>query len=467
MNDIKFAEIKKHIQEVYAAYNRPFVIGFSGGKDSTTVLQMTWEAIKALPASKRKNKIYVITVDTMVETPYIISYINSTVEGINQAAIEQDLPIEAHKLLPELENSFWINLIGKGYPAPSQQFRWCTQRLKIDPANKFVQKYASKYHEVTMVLGARSAESISRAQVLEKKQRDALGVSKHTSLPGAYVFTPIEKLTDDEVWEYLFNNIDTPWGKSNRDLSAMYLNASGGECPMVIDSSTPSCGNSRFGCWVCTLVKKDTSMENLIDSGEDWMMPLVEFRDFLSSTQDPDIKQEYRDYKRRSGQASVTRDKTKLVRGPYYFHWRKIFLKRLLEAQKYVQENGPDPKAELISLSELKLISQIWKDEESDWEDSVVQIYKEVYGAILNFGQDDGIRFSKDDRALLDSICNEYGVPSSLVSRLLDEEIKLHGMYRRAGITAKIDDIFSEEWRSEKDVLEDFKKKKLVTNYEN
>jgi len=467
MSQTKFDEIKKHIQDVYAAYNRPFVIGFSGGKDSTTVLQMTWEAIKALPVNKRKNKIYVITVDTMVETPYIISYINSTVEGINQAAKEQDLPIEAHKLLPELENSFWINLIGKGYPAPSQQFRWCTQRLKIDPANKFVQEYASKYHEVTMVLGARSAESISRAQVLEKKQRDALGVSKHTSLPGAYVFTPIEKLTDDDVWEFLFNNIDTPWGKSNRDMAAMYLNASGGECPLVIDTSTPSCGNSRFGCWVCTLVKKDTSMENLIDSGEDWMMPLVEFRDFLSSTQDPDAKQEYRDYKRRSGQASVTRDKTKLVRGPYYFHWRKDFLKRLLQAQRDIQENGPNPEAELISFNELKRIRQIWKDEESDWEDSVVQIYKDVYDTVLHFGQDDEIRFNKDDKALLDSICSEYGVPSNLVSRLLDEEIKLHGMYRRAGITTKIDDIFSEEWRSEEDVMEDFKKKKLVTDDEN
>lgn len=458
----KFDEIKKHIQKVYEEYSRPFVIGFSGGKDSTSVLQMTWEAIRGLPEKKRKNDIYVITVDTLVETPYIISYINATIDGINQAAIEQELPIKAFKLTPELEGTFWVNLIGKGYPAPSQQFRWCTQRLKIDPANRFVEEYASKYGEVTMVLGARSAESISRAQVLEKKQRDSLGVSKHTSLPGAYVFTPIEKLSDDEVWEYLLKNIDTPWGKSNRDLSAMYQNASGGECPLVVDTSTPSCGNSRFGCWVCTLVLKDTSMENLIDSGEDWMTPLVEFRNFLSSTQSPDEKQNYRDYKRRSGQASMTRDQSKLVRGPYYLNWRKEFLRMLLKAQKEIQEYGPDSNAELISFEELKRIRQIWKDEEADWEDSVVLIYKEIFDRVLKFGQEDGVRFNSSDKELLEAICQQEGVPVNLIGRLIDEELKLHGMYRRAGIIARIDDIFSEEWRSEEAVLEDLKNKHQV-----
>lgn len=460
----KFDKIKKHIKKVYCEYARPFVIGYSGGKDSTTVLQMIWEAIQELPAKKRTNKIYVITVDTMVETPYIISYINRTVDGINNAAKAQGLPIEAFKLLPKTDASFWVNLIGRGYPAPSQQFRWCTQRLKIDPANKFIQDYASEYGEVTMVLGARSAESVSRSQVLEKKKRDALGVSKHTSLSGAYVFTPIEKLSDDEVWQYLFNNIDTPWGHSNRDLSAMYQNAAGGECPMVIDTSTPSCGDSRFGCWVCTLVAKDTSMENLIDSGEDWMIPLVEFRDLLSSTQNPDKKHIYRGYRRRGGYVSISRDKTKITRGPYLFEWRKKFLKSLLQAQRDVQENGPNNKLKLITFDELKRIRQIWKAEEADWIDSVSTIYQEVNGERLDFGPEDGIRFNAGDKDILDTICTKYGVQTNLVARLIDEELKLHGMSRRAGIINKIDKIFSEEWRDEEEVLCDLVSKKQVVN---
>ena len=458
----KFDKIKEHIQKVYCEYDRPFVIGFSGGKDSTTILQMTWEALKDLPKKKRVNDVYVITVDTQVETPYIISFINSTIEGINIAAKKQKLPIQAFKLAPELEGSFWVNLIGKGYPAPSQMFRWCTQRLKIDPANKFIQERANKYGEVTMILGARSAESSSRSQVLEKKKRDPLGVSKHTSLPGAYVFTPIEKLSDDEVWEYLLKNPSTPWGGSNRDLSAMYQSASGGECPMVVDTSTPSCGNSRFGCWVCTLVQKDTSMENLIDSGEDWMMPLVEFRDFLSSTQAPERKSEFRDYKRRGGRISVTRDKSKIVRGPYLMKWRKEFLKILLQAQKDIQEYGPDPGATLISFDELSRIRHIWKDEEADWEDSVPSIYKKVYDQSLTFGPEDGVRFNKDDMNILKSICEKEKLSSVLVGRLIDEELKLQGMGRRAGIISKLDRIFAEEWRNEDEVLQDLKDNKQV-----
>ncbi len=458
----KFDEIKEHIKKVYCEYDRPFVIGFSGGKDSTAVLQMTWNAVKELPKKKRVNDVYVITVDTQVETPYIISFINSTVNNINATAKKRRLPIQAFKLIPELDGSFWVNLIGKGYPAPSQMFRWCTQRLKIDPANKFVQEHANKFGEVTMILGARSAESSSRSQVLEKKTRDPLGVSKHTSLPGAYVFTPIEKLSDDEVWEYLLKNPDTPWGGSNRDLSAMYQNASGGECPMVVDTSTPSCGNSRFGCWVCTLVKKDTSMENLIDSGEDWMMPLVEFRDFLSSTQDPAKKKKYRDYKRRGGYISINRDKTKIVRGPYLMEWRKEFLKMLLQTQKDIQEYGPDIEFLLISYDELAKIRHIWKDEEADWEDSVSLIYKEVYGRTIDFGPEDGIRFNKDDMDILKSICDKEDISSALIARLIDEELKLHGMSRRAGIISKIDRVFSEEWRDEDEVLQDLKDREMV-----
>lgn len=114
-----------------------------------------------------------------------------------------------------------------------------------------------------------------------RKKRDTLGLSQHPTLPGAYVFTPIEQLTTDEVWQYLSVNYKTPWGGNNLKLRAMYKNASAtGECPLVVDKSTPTCGNSRFGCWTCTLVDKDKAMENLIDSGEEWMEPLMEFRNF-------------------------------------------------------------------------------------------------------------------------------------------------------------------------------------------
>lgn len=77
-----------------------------------------------------------------------------------------------------------------------------------------------------------------------------------------------------------------------------------GECPLVIDESTPSCGNSRFGCWTCTVVTKDKAMESLIKNGEEWMSPLLKYRDLLAFTTDPVNKDTYRNYKRRTGKVS-------------------------------------------------------------------------------------------------------------------------------------------------------------------
>lgn len=448
----KITEIKEHIKKVYLAYNRPFVVGYSGGKDSTVVLQLVWDAIEELPSELLTQDVHVISTDTLVETPYIIDYVTKTLEQVNNAASERGLPIKAHRLTPLYKNSFWVNLIGKGYPAPSRNFRWCTERLKIEPVNRFIAEHVDEWGEATVLLGARRDESASRSQVLAKKVRDQMGLSKHPTLPAAFVFTPIEEMTTDDVWTYLLNH-KCQWGGNNRDLAAMYQNAAGGECPMVVDKSTPSCGSSRFGCWTCTLVQQDSTMENLIDNGEEWMAPLLEFRDFLSETQDPEKKHVYRSHKRRDGQVAYVRDGTRIAYGPYKLEWRKQFLRRLLTIQKDVQQNGPDPNMQLITVEELELIRDFWREEE--WSDSVPEIYREVIGADHVWPDDDGIRYSLADHELLTSLCREAGINPDLPTKLLDQERRLQGMTRRAGIMDKIDRIFAEEWRTEEEVLKE------------
>src|SRR5690348_6185868 len=127
--------IYDEIRDVYKRYPHPWVIGYSGGKDSTAVLQLVWNAIKELPPEERKKPIFVIASDTKVETPVIVDYIDNTLRRINEAAQVQEMPFSAVKVMPVLNDSFWINLIGRGYPAPTTRFRWCTERMKISPAN--------------------------------------------------------------------------------------------------------------------------------------------------------------------------------------------------------------------------------------------------------------------------------------------------------------------------------------------
>ena len=248
----KFKTIIDHIKLVYMSYNRPFVIAYSGGKDSSMVLQMVWLAVMELAIEKRKNKIIVISSDTGVENPYILSYLDNAMKNINEYAKKTNMPVESFMISPDVNNTFWVNLIGKGYGAPSQMFRWCTSRLKIDPISKFIEKNVSEYGEVTLVMGARKNESISRDKVLAKKKRDAMGLSLHKTLSGAMVYTPIEEMKTDEVWEFLLEHYQTPYGTNNNILFELYEGAAAdGECSLVTDGNTKSCGGGRFGCWTC------------------------------------------------------------------------------------------------------------------------------------------------------------------------------------------------------------------------
>jgi putative sulfurtransferase DndC len=246
------------IRDVYLSDSRPWVVGYSGGKDSTTALQMIWMALRGLEPDQLKKPVYILSSDTLVETPKIVEYIDTNLELINRAATAQGLPISAHKVQPLITDSFWVNLIGRGYPAPSTQFRWCTERLKIDPANRFILDRVAEFGEVVMILGVRRDESSTRAQVMNLHRIEGSSLSRHSTLPNAFVYTPIEDFTVKDVWTFLLQ-VGSPWGGNNRDLVTLYRNAQAGECPLVVDKHTSSCGNSRFGCWVCTRLGRSTA----------------------------------------------------------------------------------------------------------------------------------------------------------------------------------------------------------------
>ena len=449
--------LQEHIRAVYAADDRPWVIGYSGGKDSTCALQLIWSAIRALPEEARRKPIFVLSSDTLVETPVIVNYIDETLAAINAAAADQNMPITAQKVVPEISDSFWVNLIGRGYPAPSKRFRWCTERLKIDPANAFIKNRVAEYGEVVMVLGVRSSESATRAQVMSLHKIDGTSLSRHSTLPGAFVFTPIETFSVDDVWAFLLQN-QSPWGSDNRDLLAMYRNAQAGECPLVVDKQTESCGNSRFGCWVCTVVTKDKAMEALVENGEEWLEPLLDLRDELAETQNPERKREFRDFRRRDGSVTFVGDAETSIPGPYLFEYRKELLRKLLEAQEQVNANAPPgEKTDLIQVEELREIRRIWRSEQGDWGDAVSETLKAVTGKELPADATDGFEFQADDAKVLADVCAAHDLPPRLLAQLLEAERSVRGLKRRTLIHRKIASILEQEWRDEAIVLNERK----------
>ncbi len=443
--------IYDEIRDVYRRYPRPWVIGYSGGKDSTAVLQLVWKAIGELPPEERQKDIFVIASDTGVETPVIVDYIDNTLGRINEAAKAQGMPFQAEKVGPTLNDSFWVNLIGRGYPAPTARFRWCTDRLKIKPANQFIEDKVTQYGEVIMVLGVRKTESATRMQLMNTyRVKDHL-LRRHVSLRGAYVYAPIADFSADDVWTYLLQ-VPSPWGSNNRDLAALYRSANSGECPLVIDTSTPSCGNSRFGCWICTVAERDSSMEAMIDSGEDWMEPLLEFRDLLAVTTDPERKREFRGIRGRDGRVIFKKD-GELAARTYKKAVSEQMLEQVLRIQKGIREQEFDPCLTLISSEELFEIRRIWRTERQDWEDSVPKVFRRVYGYDLDWPIDDDGHFDANHKDLLVGICKEYDVPPELIARLLEAERQSRGMARRAKIHKALAAELAREWRSEEEIM--------------
>jgi len=472
-------DIYKEIQNVYLADSRPWVVGYSGGKDSTATLQLIWYAIAKLSSKERKKQIFVISSDTLVETPVIVDYINTTLRKINEQAKKQKLPFLAEKVVPIFSETFWVNLIGRGYPAPQTGFRWCTERMKIKPADRFIKDKVSKFGEIITVLGIRKGESMTRDQVMNLYEIKGSVLSRHSRFPNAFVYTPVTDFSTNDIWTYLLQN-PSPWGSDNRSLVALYKNAQSGECPLVVDDTTPSCGNTRFGCWVCTVVEHDKSMEALIDSGEEWMEPLLEIRDYLSSTQEPGIKKEVREFKRRMGFISIKnmylKDRVKFEnkegedlfsRGPYKLDICKNILSMVLKAQLKVRKNGPEPDVNLILPEEIHEIRRIWLTERGDWEDSIPQIYRENTGSDLKWDVDDTGLFGSKEGIILSETCQQHGVPQTLVQKLLEAERQTTGMNKRSSIFQRISQILAEEWRNEeevkREVVEELSAKNLIS----
>ena len=359
--DAQIEAIKAEIKAEYRMpHEKPWIVGFSGGKDSPLVLHLVIESVLELPSSERTRPIHVVANDTLVESPVVQTYVDEVLETLRNSIPHLNLPVEIVKTKPDTDQTFWVNVLGRGYPPPSRFFRWCTDRMKIRPTTTYVKTEVSSSGEVILLLGVRRTESSARA-ASAKRYDNGERLNKHNDIQGCWVFRPILELTTDMVWEYLSSN-NAPWAGTHVKLVNLYRNASGDDCPIVIDpDSAPSCGSSsiRFGCWTCTVVDKDKSFINQIENGFEVLEPMARFREWMK---DYCYQEKNRMKQRRNGQDGI---------GPLKIEIRKEVLDKLLnlqsELQKQVaQSNGEiKVKVDLISDDEIEHIRQIWRQDES------------------------------------------------------------------------------------------------------
>ena len=420
---------------------RPWIIGFSGGKDSTVMLQLVWEALKQVNDLHGVvgRDIYVVCNDTMVENPVITEYVYRVLAKIEQAAVEQDLPIRVIKTIPRLEDSFWVNLIGKGYPAPNNAFRWCTERLKIKPTSRFILEQVDEFGEAVILIGTRSSESANRAKSMKKHAIKGKRLTKHPTQANTYMYAPIRHLELEEVW-YIINTMLSPWGADNSELFQIYSDASADdyECPTVVtDKEHKSCGQSRFGCWVCTVVKQDKSMSALIENGLIWLTPLFKLRNEIAEERNII---ENRMPERRNGTKAVN------GMGSYWPWYRASVLERLLKTQKEVQKEKPH--IELITNQELVAIQTIWY-RDFVFNQKVSDIYRNAYKTQLDMKEQNNKH--EKELELLKESCKNNPSDFDLIKELLTLQKNKSLLNKKRGLRDDIETRIEEYLKKEKE----------------
>jgi DNA sulfur modification protein DndC len=347
----KLKAIRRALRAEYLQpHDSPWIVGFSGGKDSTLLLHLVVECLLTVAPDERRRPVHIVSNDTLVESPVFQTFVDKMLTQLRENIGALRVPVEVVRTHPLPEESFWVNLLGKGYPAPNRSFRWCTDRMKIRPTSRFIREQVSKSGQAILLLGVRSSESATRsASVARHADADGSHLSPHSDHKGVWVFSPIKDLTTDEVWCALINN-RPPWGGTYRDVITLYKNALGGECPFVVSGDdAPSCGSNsaRFCCWTCTVVEKDSSIDSLIAAGHEDLLPLADFRNRLKTVSE---NPEYRSKTRRNGQPGL---------GPLTYEARRILLEELLAVQ---QETG----MELISALEVRLVREQWAVDQAE-----------------------------------------------------------------------------------------------------
>ena len=436
-----FEEIIQEMMVVYQHDRRPWLIGYSGGKDSTLLVALAYEAISRLPKEARTKKVYIITSDTLVENPIVKRYMHTSSNQINESSKRDRLNIDAHVIYPEPEQTFWSRVIGLGYPTPEPPgFRWCTERLKIAPMNRFVDDRIKESGEIIILLGVRKAESATRNRTITAREIEGKLLNMHSDIKNAYVYNPITEIHNELVWEFLLKEDGiSPWGSDLKYLFSLYQGEDLGEEQSVIGEvdkdKIPVTGNSRFGCWCCTIVKEDKSLLNFIKKGSTELIPLRDFRNWLVSIrQNP----EYRDTKRRDGSVYYKADGT-FGFGPFTMWGRQQILRRLLELQR-------DTQMELITMEELKVIDQMWDNEGDLSKRLLVDTYYEVYGQRLPWDPYKEPLFDEEGISEIKSIAQEYDLPEELVTKLIVTVEKNKHITRNSRLQKEFDKVMQQEW---------------------
>lgn len=258
----------------------PVFVAFSGGKDSSVVMNMTLSVARKAKEMGLSPVVAVTSSDTMVENPEIAANLRDDHARIRAYAKKHGLKVITRIVQPTLAQSFQLKILtGRGMPSYAGSNSDCSTSLKIVPQigarnAMFRQMRKAGMGEPVTVLGTRFGESEKRD--LAMKLRGDRHDEPTRNKDGDLVLSPIALFSQDDVWEYIglasSGIIDS---YSNfEETKRIYAASVGTSCVVVADAlieggkktRVGKCG-ARHGCWSC-LQSEDKSLEAMVAMDE-------------------------------------------------------------------------------------------------------------------------------------------------------------------------------------------------------
>lgn len=273
------AEAEASIRRLFDE-GHPVVVAFSGGKDSSVVLNLTLTVARRAKEEGLNPVVAVTSSETLVENPEVAIHMRQDHERIRAYAKKHGLNVTTRLVSPSLLSSFQIKtLTGRGLPAWAGMNSDCSTDLKIKPQQSargklFEAIKAQGLPEPVTVLGTRFGESDKR-DLLMKARGDRFDKATRNK-DGDLVLSPIARFTSDDVWEYLglagAAMLDSY--SDFEETKRIYAAAAGTTCVVVADTileggnkkRVGKCG-ARFGCFTCTQTR-DKSLEAMVELEE-------------------------------------------------------------------------------------------------------------------------------------------------------------------------------------------------------
>jgi DNA sulfur modification protein DndC len=337
MLEAQIDAVVRSIGERYCGNDIPWYVGYSGGKDSTALVAAVYEAVARIGGGRKP--ITLLYCDTGVEIPVVARHAKRTLVQVRRQARRDGFPIAARVVKPRLADRFFVKVIGRGYAPPTNRFRWCTDRLRVGPVRRAMDVVGGRS---LVLLGTRWSESEERNRTLARFRLGDRYSFRQSGSSRSMIYAPLADFSTQEVWKYL-DSRQIPAFLDIDNMRRLYRSASGSNCAGACHACTTNrCG--RFGCWTCTVVRKDKAMTNMVADGYHMLRPLLAFRNWLAAIQDdPSLRMT----ERRNGGSGP---------GPFTMRARKTILSRLLGTNR----KSPWP---LITEAEVRAVKRAWEDE--------------------------------------------------------------------------------------------------------